>query len=159
VSILICGTAINGLMSLPYALQLAFGWTKLSFFKTLIAVILLVPLIIYMTVHYGAMGAAIAWLVLNIGVVFFEIPIMHRRLLRKEKWRWYLQDVCLPLVVCVFIAGAGRIFISGPMSQYMMLLYLIIISVLTLGMVAIVTPVTRAWLIMQLSKIKLAYGN
>ena len=34
VSILICGTALNGLMNLPYALQLAFGWTRLSFLKT-----------------------------------------------------------------------------------------------------------------------------
>ena len=158
VSILICGTAINGLMNLPYALQLAFGWTKLSFFKTIIAVILLVPLIIYMTMHYGAIGAASVWLVLNMGMFFFEIPIMHRRLLRKEKWRWYLQDVCLPLVVCIFVAGLGRIFISGPMSQFMMLLNLIIISALTLGIAAITTPVTRTWLFMQLLKIKRRYA-
>jgi O-antigen/teichoic acid export membrane protein len=158
VSILICGTAINGLMGMPYALQLAFGWTKLSFFKTLIAVILLVPLIIYMTMRYGAIGAASVWLVLNMGMFFFEIPIMHRRVLRKEKWRWYLQDVCLPFAVCIFVAGLGRIFTRGPMSQFMMLLYLIIISALTLGTAAIITPVTRTWLFMQLSKIKLAYS-
>ena len=155
VSILICGTALNGLMHLPYALQLAFGWTRLSFFKTLIAVILLVPLIIYMTTHYGATGAAIAWLVLNLGMFFFEIPIMHRRLLRTEKWRWYWQDVGLPLLACILMTGLGRIFISGPMSQYMMLLYLIIISVLTLGIAAIATPVTRSWLFGQLLKIKI----
>ena len=157
VSILICGTAINGLMNLPYALQLAFGWTKLSFFKSIIAVILLVPLIIYMAMHYGAVGAASVWFVLNMGMFFFEIPIMHLRLLRKEKWRWYLQDVCLPLAVCILIAGLGRIFINGPMSQFMMLLNLIVISALTLGITAIATPVTRTWLFMQLSKIKLAY--
>jgi len=31
VSILIVGTALNGLMNLPYALQLAYGWTTLAF--------------------------------------------------------------------------------------------------------------------------------
>jgi hypothetical protein len=124
----------------------------------LIAVILLVPLIIYMTAHYGATGAAIAWLVLNLGMFFFEIPIMHRRLLPKEKWRWYWQDVGLPLGACIFVAGLGRIFISGPMPQYMMLLYLIIISALTLGIAAIATPTTRSWLFGQLLKIKLTYG-
>jgi O-antigen/teichoic acid export membrane protein len=159
VSILICGTAINGIMNLPYALQLAFGWTKLSFFKTLIAVILLVPLIIYMTMHYGAIGAAGVWLVLNMGMFFFEIPIMHLRLLRKEKWRWYLQDVCLPLAVCILIAGLGRILINGPISQFMMLLNLIIVSALTLGMAAITTPITRTLLFKQLLKIKSAYGT
>jgi O-antigen/teichoic acid export membrane protein len=159
VSILIFGTAINGLLSLPYALQLAFGWTSLSFFKTLIAVIILVPLIIYLTVHYGAIGAAIAWLILNVGMVFIEIPIMHRRVLRQEKWQWYWQDVCLPLMVCILIAGLGRIFIIKPMSQFMMLLYLTIISVLTLTITVITTPVTRTWLLRQLLKIKLISGN
>jgi len=158
-TIMICGTALNGLMNLPYALQLAFGWTRLSFFKTLIAVILLVPLIIYMTMHYGAKGAAIVWLVLNMGMFFFEIPIMHRRLLRKEKWRWYWQDVCVPLVACAFVAGIGRIFSREPMSQYMMLQYLIIISGFTLGITAIATSVTRSWLYGQLLKIKLLKFN
>jgi O-antigen/teichoic acid export membrane protein len=154
VSFLVCGTAINGLMGLPYALQLAFGWTRLSFFKTLIAVILLVPLIIYMTTNYGATGAAIAWLVLNLGMFFFEIPIMHRRLLPKEKWRWYWQDVFTPLVACTIVAGIGRIFTIEPVSQYMMLQYLTVISIFTLGITAITTPVTRSWLLGQLLKIK-----
>jgi len=159
VSILICGTALNGLMNLPYALQLAFGWTSLSVFKNVIAVILLVPLIIYMTKQYGATGAAGVWVILNLGYVFFEIPVMHLRLLRKEKWRWYLQDVCLPLVVCILTAGLGRIFISGPMSQFMMLLCLIIISVLTLTITPITTPALRTWLLEHLLKIRLACGG
>jgi O-antigen/teichoic acid export membrane protein len=157
VSILICGTALNGLMYFPYALQLASGWTSLSFFKNVIAVILLAPLIIFMALRYGAAGAASVWLILNIGYVFFEIPIMHRRLLRNEKWRWYLQDVCLPFAACILVAGLGRLLISGPMSLLMMLLYLIIISALTLGTAAIITPITRTLLLKQLSKIKFAY--
>ena len=154
VSILICGTALNGLMNPPYALQLAFGWTKLSVLKNIIAVILLVPLIIVMAMHYGALGAASVWLLLNTGYVFLEIPIMHRRILRKEKWRWYWQDVCVPLVACTFVAGLGRIFIREPISQYMMLLYLSIISVLTLGITLISVPTMRTRLYGQLLKLK-----
>jgi len=153
-SILICGTALHGLMHLPFALQLASGWTRLSLLKNLVAVILLVPLIIFMTANFGATGAASVWFTLNIGYLFFEIPIMHRKLLRKEKWRWYGQDVCLPLMVGIFFAAIGRIFINGPMSQFMMLLCLVITSVLTLGMTAITTAVTRTWLYKQLLRIK-----
>jgi O-antigen/teichoic acid export membrane protein len=152
VTILICGTAINGLMSIPYGLQLASGWTSLSVFKNVIAVILLVPLIIYMTKHYGATGAALAWFFLNVGYIFFEIPIMHRRLLRQEKWRWYLQDVCLPLSICLFVIGLGRMFMSDSMSQVMMLLYLIIISALAILTAAITTPVTRGWMFIKVKK-------
>jgi len=42
----------------------------------------------------------------NIGYVFFEIPIMHRWLLRKEKWRLYWQDVGVPLVACRYWSNA-----------------------------------------------------
>ncbi|MHB0946179.1 MAG: lipopolysaccharide biosynthesis protein [Sedimentisphaerales bacterium] len=159
VSILISGSAINGLMGMPYALQLAFGWTKLSVFKNIIAVILLVPLIIYMAKHYGAVGAASVWVILHTGLFLFEIPIMHLRLLHTEKWRWYFQDVCLPLVTCTFVASIGRIFIREPMSQCMILQYLIIISALTLGMTAITTSVTRGWLFEQWLKIRYAHGS
>jgi O-antigen/teichoic acid export membrane protein len=155
VSILICGTALHSLMYPPYALQLAFGWTKLSVLKNIIAVILLVPLIIIMAMSYGATGAASVWLLLNIGLFFFEIPIMHRRVLRKDKWRWYWQDVTVPLIAGLSIAFLGRFLFNGMTSQFVTLLYLIVISVLTLGMTAIVTPTTKSWLWGQLLKIKL----
>jgi O-antigen/teichoic acid export membrane protein len=157
VSIMICGTALNGLMNPPYALQLAYGWTRLPLYANLISVVFFVPLIVLIVTSYGAIGGAAAWLVLNTGYVLFWIPAMHKRILVKEKWRWYWQDVCLPLVTCTFVAGLGRVLVREPISQYMMLLYLIIISVLTLGLTAITTPVTRSWLSGQLSKMRLAY--
>jgi O-antigen/teichoic acid export membrane protein len=152
VTILICGTALNGLMHTPYALQLAFGWTKLSVFKNIIAVILLVPLTIYMAIYYGAVGAAGVWLILNIGYVLLEIPLMHRRILREEKWRWYLQDVAIPLLACLSLAGLGRLLLIGPTSQPMMLLHLMIVSVLTLGVTIISVPTMRSRLYGRLLK-------
>jgi O-antigen/teichoic acid export membrane protein len=154
VSILICGTALSVLMHLPHALQLAFGWTKLLFFRNLLAVVLLVPLTIYMTIHYGAMGAASAWIVLNAGSVLFEIPLMHRRLLREEKWHWYWQDVLIPLGAALLIAGLGKLLMGDAMTQFMMLMYLIVISVLTLGITAIATTATRSWVFDRLRKNK-----
>ena len=154
VSIIICGTALNALMELPHALQWSFGWTKLSFFRNFIAVVLVVPLIVYMTANYGAAGAASVWLILNVGYVLFEVPLMHRRLLNKEKWRWYWQDVLIPLGTALLIAGLGKLFMGDAMTQFMTLIYLIIISALTLGITAIVTPVTRNWCFRQLLKIK-----
>jgi len=154
ISILVCGTALNGLMNPPYALQLAFGWTSLSVYTNLISVILLAPLIIFMTMSFGAIGGAIAWLVLNIGYIIFWIPIMHKRLLITEKWRWYWQDVCIPLMAGTVVAGIGRIILKEPMSHFIMLLCLIIISFLTLGITALATPVTRAWLFGQFLKMK-----
>jgi O-antigen/teichoic acid export membrane protein len=157
-SILVCGTAINGIMNFPYALQLAFGWTSLSFFKNVIAVVLVVPLIIYMAGNHGAVGAASVWLILNLGYFFFEITIIHRKLLIKEKWRWYWQDVCLPLIACAIVAGLGRMLMDKHMNEFIMLIYLIVVSILTFGVAVITTPVARSWLFKQLLKVKLACG-
>jgi O-antigen/teichoic acid export membrane protein len=154
VSILICGTALNALMYLPHALQLSFGWTRLFFFSNLMAVVLFVVSIVYMTANYGSVGAASVWLILNIGFILFEVPLMHRRLLNKEKWRWYWQDLLIPLAAALVIAVSGKLFINSSMAQFTLLIYLLIISVLTLGVTAIVTPVTRNWLFGRLPKIK-----
>jgi O-antigen/teichoic acid export membrane protein len=72
ISIMICGTAFNGIMNPPYALQLAFGWTSLPMYANLVSVIILVPLIIYLALTFGAIGGAIAWLVLNIFYFGFQ---------------------------------------------------------------------------------------
>ncbi|MBI4428608.1 MAG: oligosaccharide flippase family protein [Ignavibacteriales bacterium] len=150
VSIMICGTALNGLMNPPYALQLAFGWTRLPLYANLISVVLFIPLVIFVVALSGAVGGALAWLLLNLGYVIFWIPVMHERLLRKEQSRWYLQDLGLPLAASAFIAGLGRICMAEAMSHVMTLLYLTVISLATLGITALATPVTRVWLLEQL---------
>jgi O-antigen/teichoic acid export membrane protein len=158
-SILICGTALHSLLLAPHALQLAFGWTRLLFFKYLVSVIAIIPLIIYMTKFYGAIGAASVWVILNLATVILEIPIMHRRLLTSDKWAWYKQDFFIPLITAVIIAGAGRLLFPPGMPQWMTIIFLITVSGATLAGATIVTPTTRGWLFEQLVKIKFGYGN
>jgi O-antigen/teichoic acid export membrane protein len=149
VSILIIGTAFNGLMNLPYALQLAHGWTRLGFYVNLVSVVVLVPLTIFMTWKYGAVGAAVVWVILNSGYILIAVPLMHRRLLPAEKWLWYKKDVGMPLVVAFLTAAAGRLFFYGPMTQLRTCLALFIVSAITLAITTLVTPkVFRlSWLI------------
>lgn len=156
-SILVWGTALNGLIHPPYALQLAFGWTQLSVLKNVIALILLVPLTIYTTARYGAAGAASLWLLLNVGYVVFEIPIMHRRLLRNEMWRWYGQDVGAPLIAGLLFAGLGRYFFHGSGSYFVTLLYVMVISLCTLGIVVVSVPTMRSRLYDRFLKTKLEF--
>jgi hypothetical protein len=99
-------------MHLPYALQLAHGWTKLSFYLNVIAVIVLVPAIYFATLHWGAVGAAGVWIVLNSAYLSVGVQLMHRRLIMKEKWHWYLNDVGKPLIAVLIIISLGRIGMS-----------------------------------------------
>jgi O-antigen/teichoic acid export membrane protein len=108
------GTALNGLMNVPYALQLASGWTRLALYANLVAIALLLPAIVILSSRFGAVGAAIVWIALNAGYVTVGLAVMHRRLLRGELRRWYLSDVGLPLVASVAAAGLVRLAVPTP---------------------------------------------
>lgn len=143
VSILIIGTALNGLMNLPYALQLAYGWTQLALYINIIAIIVLIPLIFILVNIYGAVGAAVAWVILNCGYVLISIQIMHTRLLKGEQWRWYLNDVAKPLLITLAVVLLWRLVIPVEMSRLEISFYLTIISITTLVSAMFAVPYTR----------------
>ena len=146
VSILVMGTAFNGLMNIPYALQLAYGWTRLAFFVNVVSVLLLLPLMIVLTMMFGAVGAASVWVILNGGYIIITIQIMHRRILPEEKWQWYREDIGIPFVVALVVAGGFRSIVPIPEQQLFQIFYLVLVSCLTLGLTAMATTVTRNWI-------------
>lgn len=156
-SILIIGTVLNGLMNLPYALQLAHGWTKLSLYTNIIAVIVLVPLIYFLAKQYGPVGAAFAWVILNSGYFLISIHIMHRRLLTDEKWRWYLNDVAVPMLTAITVAAIWRLLIPSEMSRAGMFFYLFSISATTLLAATFATAFTRQWINHMFVMLKVRY--
>jgi O-antigen/teichoic acid export membrane protein len=102
-ALLALGMMLNGFMHIPYMLTLAYGWTKFSVYLNITAVILLVPSMIWATLSYGAIGAAWIWVILNASYVLIGIHFMYRRLLITEKWRWYGNDIILPLLTTSII--------------------------------------------------------
>lgn len=104
------GVCLNCLMTVPYRLQLAHGWTALTFKSNAIYLALLLPALLWVTPRYGPVGAASLWTVLNVAYVTINIPIMHRRVLTGELWRYYWHDVAAPAaaaLVVVMIARSG----------------------------------------------------
>lgn len=95
-SIFVLGVFLNGMMHMPAQLQLAYGWVSLGIKTNIVAVVVLIPAILWVVPRYGAIGVAWIWVVLNAGYVLIAIQFMHRRLLAREKWRWYFADVFLP---------------------------------------------------------------
>jgi len=118
ISLLTMGNALNGLMHLPYALQIAHGWTKLAFYQNVIAVIVLAPAIYFATLEWGSAGAAVVWLVLNMGYVLIGIHMMHRRLLNKEKWRWYFSDVLKPIGAVLTLSVLVRLLLEDGAANW-----------------------------------------
>jgi O-antigen/teichoic acid export membrane protein len=135
-ALLIIGNASNGIMNMPYALQLAAGWTKLALWVNVGAIIVLVPAIWWGAMHYGAVGGAAVWAILNFSYIVFTPQIMHRRLLPSEKKAWYIYDVVLPAVICVAaLILLRQISLAGIQRVTMALIilgYLALVSAVTM---------------------------
>jgi O-antigen/teichoic acid export membrane protein len=109
-SILLFGTLINGLMNPPYALILANGWTKLNLYSNFVAILIILPCYFFLSRKYGGLGAAVSWLILNLGYLLIFIPFMHKRLLKKEMIKWYLFDLGIPLFTGSLVVIASKYF-------------------------------------------------
>jgi O-antigen/teichoic acid export membrane protein len=133
---IVLGTLCNGFMHMPYMLQLAHGWTGLAIRVNIVAVIVIVPAITWATYKYGAVGAAYTWFALNAGYVLIAIHFMHRRLLPKEKWHWYAQDIGIPLIGAASVGGIARWFSPIGWSSWSQICWLMAVgSVLLLAAV------------------------
>ena len=96
VALLALGTALLGLMNIPYMLQLAYGWSNFAAKVNAMIVVVQIPTLYCATLHYGAIGAAWVWLAITSIYILVVVPIMHKYLLPTEKWTWYWRDNILP---------------------------------------------------------------
>jgi len=142
-SLLVVGTAMNTLVTLPYVLQLAYGFTRLVFLQNLFSVIILIPLMIWMIKQYGPAGAAIVWVILNAAYVFILIPFMHRRFLKSEMWQWYSHDLALPVITIIIVALGLRVFMPVDVTINFLLFWIPVTYLLGLLSLAGVLPLIR----------------
>lgn len=104
--ILVIGTALNGLMNLPYALQLAHGWTRLTLALNAAALVISVCVGIPLVAHAGVVGASYLWLISNAILVGAGLPLMHRRLLVGDLGPWLRDSVAPPVLVAAAVSAA-----------------------------------------------------
>lgn len=119
--VLALGTLLNCFMHMPYQLQLAHGWTRLSIYVNMFAVAVLVPAIFWVAPRHGAIGVAWIWVALNAMYMFVSVHFMFRRLLGSEKWRWYFHDVIFPVAAAGLMVAAAR-YVLPPQGRGPMLL-------------------------------------
>jgi O-antigen/teichoic acid export membrane protein len=143
-ALLAAGFALNALHNLPYALQLAHGWTTLAITENSIAVVLLIPLAIYAGRNYGGAGAAAVWLLLNVFYATISIWIMHRRYLRGELLHWYRYDVGAPLLATIIVLVPAAFVAPATGSRIVLFLWLAVTTTAAAVLAVLLTPHPRA---------------
>jgi O-antigen/teichoic acid export membrane protein len=143
--VLVIGTALNGLMHVPYFAQLAYGQTRLGVIVNSIAVAVIVPALLYFVPRHGMMAAASIWVAINAGYVLLGMPAVHARILRGELGRWYLQDVAAPLLAGLAATVLVRLafdLLPSP-GRFALLPYLLVAAGAIFAASALATPLGR----------------
>jgi O-antigen/teichoic acid export membrane protein len=109
IAMLAIGSALHGIVHVPHALQIGSGMTRLPLTINTIIIVILVPLTIVLALRLGALGGALAWLVLSILYLLLTASLTSRHLVPKSALPWLLRDVGVPLLVS---ACAGALLLS-----------------------------------------------
>ena len=147
VSLLMAGSALNSLLYLPYALQLANGWTRLQVIAQLSLGAVSVPLTILLAMQYGGVGAAAVWVGFNLAFIAVSVPIMHRRVLPGEGWYWFLRDVVSPLAAVTVTAFAFRLVLPATESALLTALGILVAYAVTAASAIAVSSEIRGFLL------------
>jgi O-antigen/teichoic acid export membrane protein len=144
--LLLVGTTLNTLLSNATALQLAAGQTRLLLIQNITAVILGVPLTIWVSMRFGAMGAAWIWIVMHFSFLLLTIPLMHRQLLQGQLYKWYRESCFYPLVGAVVSVYLGRLFFPEGIGNLGNFFYFAALFLLAALACVVLTPALRAQL-------------
>lgn len=122
VAILLLGGQIMQMITLvPYHLALAHGNVRLILQVQVSSVVLITPLLFYLIMKYGVVGAGVSWLIMNLCIVPPYMYCLHRRFLPGEFSKWCLRDVGLPMIVALPIILLSRWLIPLPSSRIMII--------------------------------------
>ena len=148
--LLALGMMLNSLMGIPYMLTLAYGWPGFAVRQNFVAVIILVPAILWATPRYGAIGAAWIWVILNAGYVLIAAHYLYRRLLKSEKWHWYLYDVVYPTLGALIMAIIFWLIWPHSMSKLTEWIWLLVVGCAMVSAASFSAPILRNRLLKRL---------
>ncbi|MBF0448649.1 MAG: oligosaccharide flippase family protein [Magnetococcales bacterium] len=143
VSIIALKVFLNGLMWIPYQMQLAYGWTSLTNKIHIVAIVIIVPAILWVVPRYGMIGAAWVGVGLNVAHVFISVNFMFGKILVGEKLRWYFQDVFFPLLAATLCVLGAKSIYDPNMGGILKLFWLFAVSASACFVAGVTAPTTR----------------
>jgi O-antigen/teichoic acid export membrane protein len=139
-ALLVCGTMLNGLATLPILLGTAAGFPGIIVLTNLLALAIVEPAMFFATRRFGIVGAASVWILLNSLYILIAVPLVHRRVLQNEKWRWYRDDFVKPLLMSCAVAALARLAMPVNLTKPGTIAYLGLSGLLAIVATALVLP-------------------
>jgi O-antigen/teichoic acid export membrane protein len=144
-ALLALGTALHGTMYIPYALQLAEGKTFIPITTTFVLLAIMVPLTVSLALLYGALGGAIAWVILHVMFVALGTWLTHRYIGKWAGFPWLSREIGTPFLVCGSIGLLAMYTINlTAFSGYMRLLVVFAAALASVLLTFAVSPELRS---------------
>jgi O-antigen/teichoic acid export membrane protein len=107
-SILAPGFLLNASLSIAYTLAVATGNTRIVIRANLMALVFFLPILFLAIVRWGGVGAAGAWLLLNLLYFVTLLPPVQEHIAGQSTRSWLRQNLLPFLVLGVLSFGIGR---------------------------------------------------
>lgn len=105
------GNGALAILAFQYYLQVAHGKLKLHVQGATLSAVIDVPVMIYVAMNYGALGAGIAWFALRVLWILFWTPIVHHKFAPGIHWKWLINDVAwIVVVITLWVYGLQLMF-------------------------------------------------
>lgn len=139
------GNGILAILAFQYYLQFAYGNLKYHIkFNTYFPIVVL-PIVYFAVSTYGAVGAGIAWAVVQLAVFFIWPPFVHSKFAKGIHKDWMIKDITPAFVVTlVYLVILKLIAIDFEIfNRIEMFLVLILLGCVLLVLNAVVYPNIR----------------
>ncbi|MAD89997.1 MAG: polysaccharide biosynthesis protein [Pseudoalteromonas sp.] len=125
----------NGLLlvtAFPYYLQYAIGNLRYHFLGNAASAFVLIPSIIVAAQHYGAFGAGVTWVAINLIYLFFWVGYVHHKLFPGLHFEWLFKDcllVALPSLAFMYITSFVQVNFDNRVLDFIYLMLILSVSV------------------------------
>ncbi|MFE3869292.1 oligosaccharide flippase family protein [Flavobacterium sp. LS2P90] len=131
--VLLIGGVFLAFQYMPYYLAIANGHTRTNVRLGIVALICIVPSLIFFVKHYGLIGATYTWLIMNLFAYIYLGYFLISRFLKNEFKRWFINETLIPLVIAIVIGVASYLLTFDLQKGYFVLLYSVIIGLISLA--------------------------
>jgi len=104
--LLAIGFYLNGTLNLQYRLILAIGKPDIVVRSSFYGLLIVTPITIFLVYNFGITGAAVSWIVFNVYVYIYVVPIVCKKFFKENLFKWYIRETKF-LVMAIVSYGAS----------------------------------------------------
>jgi O-antigen/teichoic acid export membrane protein len=132
--VLLIGGLFLSFQYMPYHLAIANEHTETNVRLGIVAVICIIPALIFFVKQYGLIGATYTWLIMNLFGYFYLGYFIISKFLKNEFKRWLINGTLIPLFIAALVGCVSYFLTINLQKGYYVLFYSAISGLATISL-------------------------